>query len=195
MHGSGLVPLLPTPTPVRSIYPTPYAPPSIAPSSATAHGQFTRPMSFPPNRPHVPNLHHGGPPAQPQYGYMPSSRPNPMETQHPHYPNPLFPRQPVMQQLPPDPNPGSYGLTPGPTTGPYSPNFLQLPPIRPAAPSTTTDPTMAQQQQPRHPQQQRTLYGQPAYSMNPMSQSSHSQTEERDPKRPRMDIERVLGPR
>lgn len=173
--GSGLVPLLPTPTNSRLPFP-PYAAPSIAPSHAIAHGHFaTRPPVFPSIHQSAMQLPSTGPPQS--YGYaidqgLPSSQ----------YPNPLFPRRSVPSQMP-------YGVQ----QGNYGGNPFQLPPILPAPPGTTMDPAIAQQQR----------YFQPSsmlHSQFPLSQPATTQAEgsresgERESKRPRMDIKGILGP-
>lgn len=173
--GSGLVPLLPTPTSSRLPFPA-YAAPSIASSHAIAHGHFaTRPPSFPPIHQPALQLPSTGPSLS--YGYatdqgLPSSQ----------YSNPLFPRRPVPSPIPYNAQQGNYG-----------PNPFQLPPILPAPPGTTVDPAIAQQQR----------YSQPPsllYSQYPPSRPATTQPEarresgERESKRPKMDIQGILGP-
>lgn len=174
--GSGLVPLLPTPTPARFPFP-PYAAASTAPSLAVAQGHFataTRPPSFPP-------IHQAAllPSTNPQQPYGYANDPGLPITQ---YSNPLFPRRPVPSQTPYGSQPGNYG-----------PNPFQLPPILPAPPGTNMDPAIAQQQR----------YSQPPtmpYSQYPPSRPVTTQPEgrresgERESKRPKMDIQGILGP-
>lgn len=173
--GSGLVPLLPTPTSSRLPFP-PYAAPSIAPSHAIAHGHFaTRPPVFPPIHQPALQLPSTGPP--PSYGYasdqgLPSSQ----------YSNPLFPRRSVPSQVPYATQQGNYGGNP-----------FQLPPILPAPPGTTVDPAIAQQQRYSHPPNM-------LYSHFPPPRPAATQPEgrresgEREAKRPKMDIKGILGP-
>ncbi|KAK5955792.1 hypothetical protein OHC33_003433 [Knufia fluminis] len=188
-HGPGpsLPPLLPTPTPGRMLYPSPYGQPSIAQSTATARGQFSssqRPLSFPSTSSTNQQAHmapQAVAPAQgPMYGYANTGQPG-MPYPSSDYPNPLFPRRPVA--------PHSYSH---PAAGHYGMPQLQLPPILPAPPGINVDPAIAQQQ--RHFQPQHVPYGQPASSRPAASQPGRG-SEERDPKRPKMDIQGILGPR
>lgn len=181
---SGLVPLLPTPTPpARLPFPT-YAAPSIAPSHAIAQGHFaTRPPAFPHTQQTAGQLLSGASMGTiPQYGYpihglasdagMPASQ----------YSNPLFPRRPMASQSSANPQQINYGGAP-----------FQLPPILPAPAGTTMVPAIAQQQ--RHSQPLGGLYGQTPSSRPVTAQSDgRSESGEREPKRPRMDIRGILGP-
>lgn len=182
--GSGLVPLLPTPTPSRVPYAPSYAPPSIAQSSATAHGSFSsshRPLSFPHAQPQITQTSQIGPSmSAPSYGY--TAAPQPMQT-YPtsDYPTPLFPRRiDPSQPFANPPTPG-YGIAP-----------LQLPPILPAPPGTNIDPAMAQQN--RYSLLQGMQHAQSAPPRAPLTQTT-SESEERDAKRPKMDMRNILGPR
>lgn len=185
-HGTGpsLPPLLPQPAPARMPYPSPYARPSIAQSTATAQGQFSsshRPLSFPPTAQQAPMIPQCGPQEPgPMYGFA-TARHHGIAYPSSDYPNPLFPRRPVASQQYPNPTAGDYGAPP-----------LQLPPIRPAPPGTNIDPAVAQQQ--RHFQPHLEQYGQPASSRVPASHSG-GDSEERNLKRPKMDIRGILGPR
>jgi len=181
--GSGFVPLRPTPLLAR--YQPSYAAPSIAQSSVTAQGQFSSfqgPPTFPPMRPPILNFAQGSRPGAGHYGYMTTNGPSGIEPASSQYPNPLFSRQPIHQQLPPPGAPGAY-----------NPNTVQLPPILPAPPGASMGPAGAQQQ--RHFQPQLPMYGNHPSQMAPRAQPARGEADERDPKRPRMDIQRVLGPR
>lgn len=178
---SGYPPLLPQPTPrPMSMYgfPSQYATPSVAQSSATAVGQFshqrhssyssvpagplfTLPPSMPPHYQYAP---------QPQ-GVMPLSQ---------SYGSSLFPRTIPQQQDSTPANPGYYDTS-----------SLQLPPILPVPQGPQTDPTTLQQQSQYPPPV--TGVEQTTGQLRPpiISRPSH----ERDPKRPRMDIGDVLHPR
>lgn len=174
--GPSLVPLLPTPTSARLPFP-PYAAPSIAPSHAVAQGHFaTRPPVFPPIQQSTAQLPSTGP--MQHYGYsadqgLPSAQ----------YSNPLFPRRPIPSQMPFGPQHGNYGGNP-----------FQLPPILPAPPGTTIDPAIAQQQ--RHTQPPGMLYSQFPPPPRPATTQAEGRSEsgEREAKRPKMDIQGILGP-
>ena len=181
--GPNLPPLLPQPTTARMPYPPPYAQPSIAHSTATAQGRFSsshRPPSFPSTvlQPHM--IHQAPPPQGPAYGYAPTGHQGPVYSSS-EYPNPLFPRRPLTSQPYTNPPQGTYGSAP-----------YQLPPILPAPPGTNIDPAIAQQQrhfpmQPEQPSQQ--------FLPRPSALQPGDGTEDRDPKRPKMDIKGILGPR
>lgn len=98
------------------------------------------------------------------------------------YPTPLFPRRGMPSQTAAEP------------MGYYGPPPVQLPPILPAPATTNMDPAMAQQQQ-RQYQSLEMPYGQqqlgPRYATTQPTDSS----DERDPKRPKMDMRNILGPR
>lgn len=158
-----------------------YAAPSIGPSSAIATGQFIPPRNYgqgqhmPPPEPPSPYAHTAGPPSRPiapypqTYGYPSADPMRPPTTQI--YSTPLFPRR---SQLPPphaDPASSSAG-----------PSSLQLPPIRPAV--QRIDPVLTQQE--------------PRYSQQPTSRDEREgsgTTRQPDPKRPKMDIQGILGPK
>lgn len=185
-HGPGpnLPPLLPQPTPARMPYPPPYAQPSIAQSTATAQGQFSssqRPLSFPPTNQQAPMIPQCGPPSSgPMYGYSPVEHARATYSS-PDYPNPLFPRRTLASQQYTIPAAGNYGAP-----------ALQLPPILPAPPRTTIAPAIAQQQRSFQPQLEQ--HGRPGFPRAPASQFGDD-SDERDPKRPKMDIRGILGPR
>ena len=82
------------------------------------------------------------------------------------YSNPIFPREPL-----PPPQGSGMGM-PG--------SSLQLPPIRPAPERSFIDPSLAQQHQQMQPQSR---------------PGSTGDTRQPDPKRPKMDIQGILGPR
>lgn len=182
--GPSLPPLLPQPAPGRMPYPPHYAPPSIARSTATAQGQFSsshRPPSFPSTVQQPPIIPHCGPQASgTMYGYAPSGHPG-VPYPSSDYPNPMFPRRYVASQQYTNQTAGHYGAPP-----------LQLPPMRPTPPGTNIDPATAQRQ--HHFQPQLEHYGQPASSRVPVSQPVED-SDERNSKRPRMDIRGILGPR
>lgn len=178
------MPLLPTPTPSRIPYAPSYAPPSIAQSSATAQGQFSslqRPLSFPPARQQIQQTPQGGPSMPTSaYGYNPSMQS--MQTyQAPDYSTSLFPRRLGASQPLMNPVSTSYGPPP-----------LQLPPILPAPPNTNIDPAMAQQH--RYSIPQGSQQDQLSSARLPTAQSS-MESNERDSKRPKMDMRNILGPR
>jgi hypothetical protein len=149
-----------------------YAAPSIGPSSATATGQF------------VPTRGYGQPQQmhpQPPSPYAPSATqsarpiaPYPQMYGYPppttqSYSTPLFPRN----QLPPPSDPASSTAS------------LQLPPIRPAVQQRSSlDPALAHQEQRYTPQAQ----------MREQREGSGT-TRQPDPKRPKMDIQGILGPK
>jgi len=162
-----------------------YATPTISPSPATAMGTFIssgrafQPSTgMPPSQPpgyHViqpstvnppgPQNYQGGYQYPPPHGYMPPLPPQ-------QYSNPIFPRPPAPQ------------ATDEPPMGMYGSTSLQLPPIRPAPQGSHIDPAIAQQQR-QHAQQ------------HPREQQPgpDKSTREPDPKRPKMDIRGILGPR
>ncbi|EXJ94331.1 hypothetical protein A1O1_02725 [Capronia coronata CBS 617.96] len=164
-----------------------YAQPSISPSPAIALGTF-----IPPSRPYpsgpTPVPGPSRPPFSPQqsesslrsvasystgYNYPPPPR-QMGPPSHVTYSNPIFPRQPGSAPIP--------GGSLPPMQGPAS---LQLPPIRPAPPAAI-DPAITQQQQPRQPVQP---------SPRQELERRGDGTQEPDPKRPKMDIQGILGPR
>ncbi|KAI1610774.1 hypothetical protein EDD36DRAFT_303409 [Exophiala viscosa] len=161
-----------------------YAQPSISSSPATAQGTFTSSRQYPtPGPTPIPGQAPSyGPPQSESalrsiassysgmYNYPPPQgpmRPPPQMS----YSNPIFPR-------PPGPPPMQSETLP-PLGGPSS---LQLPPIRPAA-TGPIDPAITQQpqqiEQGRHRSQG----------------SSNDGTQEPDSKRPKMDIQGILGPK
>lgn len=189
-----LVPLLPTPTPSRLPYGPSYAAPSIAQSSATASGQFSqRPFaSFQMGRQPMMNFpQYQAPNNTPQYGYtvqeqipqqyryaQPEQSPNMYQSQE--YPTPLFSRRPVPSQPLIEPTMTGYS-TP-----------LQLPPILPAPGTPGLEQAVAQQQ--RQYQTHNMSYGH--HNMQGLaSMHGESEGDERDPKRPKMDMRNILGPR
>lgn len=183
---SGYVPLLPTPTGQRAPYGPSYAASTVAQSSAMASGQFAgsqRPVSFPPSFSHMGHIPPGTSHAQTPYSFA-GQAPPPAEYTSTEYPNPLFPRRPA---LPPQPSHQSHG--------PYGGPPLQLPPILPAPPRMNMDPAIAQQQQQHYFQPQYPPYEQVVQSGPTQTTQPRRSTEERDPKRPRMDIQGILGPR
>lgn len=158
-----------------------YAAPSIGPSSAIATGQFIPPRNYGqgqqlPPQPPSPYTQTAAGPARPiapypqSYGYPTADPMRPPTTQI--YSTPLFPRN---QLPPPHPDPASSAAG--------APS-LQLPPIRPAAQRSSIDPMLTQPE--------------PRYAQQP---SSHDQregsgaTRQPDSKRPKMDIQGILGPK
>lgn len=162
-----------------------YAQPSISSSPATAVGTFTSSRQY--GAPGPTPIPGQAPPYSPpqsesalrsiassysgMYNYPPPQGqmgPPPQMT----YSNPIFPRPSGPASLP--------GETLPPLGGPSS---LQLPPIRPA-PTGPIDPAITQQGQ-QH--------------TDPGSQQSHGSsndgTQEPDAKRPKMDIQGILGPK
>lgn len=158
-----------------------YAAPSIGPSAATATGQFVSARAYghgsqmPPQPPSPYGLT-GGPPSRPiapypqSYGYPPIDAMRPPTTQV--YSTPLFPRN----HLPPPTDPTSS------VTGPAS---LQLPPIRPTAQRSSIDPALTQQQEHRYA---------PVAPARDEREGSGT-TRQPEPKRPKMDIQGILGPK
>ena len=150
-----------------------YAQPSIQPSPATAMGtfipsprQYGQPMmGTQPPSPYIDAPRHFGPY---QGGYSYTSPQDQMGMPPPHlYSSPIFPRD----QLP--------------ETGPsmMRPSSLQLPPIRPAPERSPIDPALVQS-------------GPPSQEQSPQDQGLGTGTTRRpDPKRPRMDIQGILGPK
>lgn len=162
-------------------FPPMYAQASVSPSSAMATGTMTRaymPSSAPPQPPSPYVAAPEGPPRQfppysESYSYsQPQSYLGPPS--QPPYSNPLFPRS-----------------TPPQTTqsGPLNisdPGNLQLPPIRPAASASPLDPAIMQTERLQ------------AQSLPPPIRESRSNDDSMrapDPKRPKMDIQGILGPR
>lgn len=158
-----------------------YAAPSIGPSSAIATGHFIPARSYgqghqlppQPPSPYAPNT---GPPSRPiapypqAYGYPSVDPMRPPTTQI--YSTPLFPRS----QLPPP----HTDLT----SSAVGNSGLQLPPIRPAVQRSSIDPILTQQE--------------PRYSQQASSQDQREgsgTTRQPDPKRPKMDIQGILGPK
>lgn len=182
---SGLVPILPTPTPSRMPYgATPYGRPSVGPSLATAQGQFSasqRPFSFPSGQPQPRMIASAQQPNLSSYGY--GSNPQLSSSYPPaEYPTPLFPRRDAPPQ------------TAAESMSYYGPPTYQLPPILPAPPSTNLDPAMAQHRQRQYQSQDINYAQQPFATGYAPSQSSRA-SDERDPKRPKMDMRNILGPR
>lgn len=166
--------------PTRSQYYPPqryslYASPSIGPSTATATGQFYPPSSYAQNQPPYPPgssarpLAPYPPPAPANYGY--SNEPMRSQPQT-GYSTALFPRT----QYPPPAH-----AMPGPG-GPSQ--SLQLPPIRPTSERTSIDPSLASAADTRTQQPP----PQPA-------RGGTGTTRQPDPKRPKMDIQGILGPK
>lgn len=163
-------------------FPPMYASASISPSHATAAGTFTSPTrQYPPLGMSIP----GQAPAS----YSPRQSGSAMSTMagyaypYPHpgqmgpptqmtYSNPIFPRPTGA---------GSYSSETLPPFG--GPATLQLPPIRPA-PTGPIDPAITQQSQQQTQQPPQQAEG-----------SRDDGTQERDPKRPKMDIQGILGPK
>ena len=159
-----------------------YAAPSIGPSPATAIGQFIpssrgygqgSPMPPQPPSPYMPAA---GPsprplaPYPPSYGYSPQESGRPPITQG--YSAPIFPRN----QLPP---PQSE-----PAASMGGPSSLQLPPILPALQRSSIDPALTQPEGPQYSQA-------PPQHLRGTSET----TRQPDPKRPKMDIQGILGPK
>lgn len=158
---------------------SPYAAPSVAPSpmtaTATGFSYSTRPQSTSSNistQPPSPYIAHPGYlsqglPRQSQSftGYSYHPVEMPPNTQA-LYPSPIFPREQMAQTV--------HG------EGQYHAG-LQLPPIRPSQRSPV-DPTMLQQTN-------------PAQTSQHQDPSRRQGSGERDPKRPKMDIQGILGPR
>ncbi|KAK5210926.1 hypothetical protein LTR99_004554 [Exophiala xenobiotica] len=159
-----------------------YAPASISPSPATAAGTFTSPtrqypplgMSIPGQAPPSYSPRHSDPPMRGVGGYVypyphqGQMGPPPQMT----YSNPIFPRPTGM---------GSYSNETLPPFGGQA--SLQLPPIRPA-PTGPIDPAITQQTQQQMQQ-----------TPQQAEDSRDDGTQERDPKRPKMDIQGILGPK
>lgn len=190
-----LVPLLPTPTPSRLPYAPSYAAPSVAQSNHQAAGQFStqRPFStFSMGRQPMMNFPQYQAPANtPQYGYtvqdqmpqhyryaQPEQSPNIYQNQD--YSASLFSRRPVPSQP----------LIESTMTGYSTP--LQLPPILPQPGASGLEHNVTHDQRQYQPQNMQ--YGH--HSMHGLS-SMHVESEgdERDPKRPKMDMRNILGPR
>lgn len=154
-------------------YPT-YGTPTISPNPTTAIGQFIpSSQGYPTGQGMVTTqspsayMHQAGPYGG-GYSYF---APSQQEMGYPpsqQYANPIFPRS----QLPPP--------QPEVTMGMAGPSSLQLPPIRPAPERTSIDPALAQQ----HPS-----------GTSPQAARTIGSTRQPDPKRPKMDIQGILGPR
>lgn len=183
--GPSLPPLLPSPN-TGLPFPS-YAQPTIAQSMAIASGQFAHPP--PPSFPSITNQLPPQPPtatypypshmtAYPSYPHYQASVVHPPSAQH--YPAPLFPRQ--VGSLPPAPPPG------------YTAQGLLLPPILPAPARATLDPAYAQPARPGGPTARPPNMPQPNFGQQGRYQGQ-SEGDERDPKRPRMDIQGILHPR
>lgn len=188
-----LVPLLPTPTPTRLPYGPSYAAPSVAQSNHQATGQFSqRPfasfnmgrqpmMNFPQYQAstNTPQYAYGVQEQMPQqYRYaQPEQSPNMYQSQD--YSAPLFSRRPVPSQPLIEPTMTGYG-TP-----------LQLPPILPVPGASGLEQSGVHEHRQYQPHMQ---YGH--HSMHGLS-SMHGESEgdERDPKRPKMTLGNILGPR
>jgi hypothetical protein len=164
---------------VPSYYPTP-AQPSISSSLATAEGSFipssagqygVRPPTHPGQSPSPYTSRAESTPQMTSYtSYsFPTSQGQPERS---YYSNPIFPPQ-LPSTLP------SEQLAPLQTSP-----ALQLPPINFSAPSGLIDPAIVQQ---------------PAQSTQPSPRSGQESrddgTQEPDSKRPKMDIQGILGPR
>jgi hypothetical protein len=160
-----------------------YAPPTVQPSPTTAMGSFVpssrqylsgQPMmDTQPPSPYLmgpPDASRSIGPYQGGYAYSsPQEQMGMPSTQL--YSNPIFPRG----QLPMSHAELGSGM--------MGPSSLQLPPIRPAAERSPIDPALVQSgpsSQEASPQDQRPATG---------------TTRQPDPKRPRMDIQGILGPR
>lgn len=90
------------------------------------------------------------------------------------YSNPIFPR------------PALHGSMPGETLPPFGgPSSLQLPPIRPTT-LGPIDPAITQPTQPSQPTHQ---------APQQLEGAQGDGTQEPDPKRPKMDIQGILGPK
>lgn len=180
----GLQPILPSLMPSRMSYPTPYAAASVAHSSATAHGQFAapqRPLSFPQQQPMPASIQGMRPTPMNPYDYTRPVRP-PVNYNTSEYPTPLF----VRRQGPHHPTSESIPM--------YNTAPFQLPPILPAPPGTNMDPAIAQQQ--RHLLPQSSPYSQHMSSRITTTQAqTGTSSDERNPKRPKMDMRNILGPR
>lgn len=155
-------------------YPT-YGAPTISPSQASAIGTFI-PSSQGYGSGHGMGMsqspsaymHHAASYPTAGYSFYQPSQPDMGYGASQHYANPIFPRS----QLP-HPQPEV-------TMGMAGPSSLQLPPIRPAAERTSIDPALAQQ----HPS-----------GASPQDPRMLGSTRQPDPKRPKMDIQGILGPR
>ncbi|ETN42012.1 uncharacterized protein HMPREF1541_03951 [Cyphellophora europaea CBS 101466] len=159
-----------------------YAAPSVGPSSATAMGQFVPSRGYGqgphmPPQPPSPYVQPSGPsrpiapyPQTQAYGYGPPDSMRPPTTQI--YSAPLFPRN----QLPPphnDPVPSGAG-----------PSSLQLPPIRPIEQRSSIDPALTQQG-----------HAYPQHNAPRDPREGTGTTRQPDSKRPKMDIQGILGPK
>lgn len=150
-----------------------YAPPSIQPSQATAMGSFmpsARQYGQQPQSPYM--MSSSDAPRGPyQGGYSYPSPQEQMGMAPPQlYSNPIFPRSQMPQQF--DPGMGMMGHP-----------SLQLPPIRPAPKRSPIDPALVQG-------------GTASQEQSPQDQDSGAgMGRQPDPKRPRMDIQGILGPK
>jgi hypothetical protein len=154
-----------------------YAPPSIQPSPATAMGSFVPPRQYGSAQPMMgtqppsPYMMSPSEPSRPTslygsgYGYPSPQEQMGMQNQ-PYYAAPIFPRT----QLPPPPSEQTM-----------APSNLQLPPIRGPAERSPIDPALMQQP--------------PSQDPSPQQASSSGTTRQPDPKRPRMDLQRILDPK
>jgi hypothetical protein len=151
-----------------------YAQPSISPSPATAAGTFVPSLQYQGGQtqssyspPQSESAYRSIAPYSGGYNYPPPPGSMGPPAQMP-YSNPIFPRSSPRsgERLPPMQDPSS----------------LQLPPIRPAPPGPI-DPAITQPS-PQQPQ--------PAQTAAPEKDDG---TQEPDPKRPKMDIQGILGPR
>ncbi|RVX67655.1 hypothetical protein B0A52_08184 [Exophiala mesophila] len=160
-----------------------YAPPSVSPTHITATGTFTSPTpqysSGPTSIGQAPGSYHPPQtdPLRPLSSYSGMSNYPPLHNQIPphqtHYSNPIFSRPSLPQS--------SVGDSLPPLHGPGS---LQLPPIRQSAPIGPIDPAISEQQ--NRPQSQQSTRGE---------QGRRDRSQEPQAKRPKMDIQGILGPR
>lgn len=165
-----------------------YAQPSISPSPATALGTFVPPSrQYPPGPTPIPRHPPSPSPYSSQQSESAHQRPVASYSGGYNYPQPS---QGQMGPPPPSHVPYSTPIFPRHSGGPgeslppmHGPASLQLPPIRPVPtgpidPAITQEPRQTIPQSPRR-EQERTADG----------------TQEPDPKRPKMDIQGILGPR
>lgn len=188
MHATTYPPIRPlqTPYPRGPPFPAMYAPPSVSPSHATAAGTFV-----PSSQPYgggsasisaqPPTPYSNSPPEtslRPMTTYSSSYNFPPYQGQMgppTSYSNPIFPRTLT--------SPSITGESLPPIEGSVG---LQLPPIRTSPPGVgPIDPAISEPQY--RPGVQRSPREEPA--------NRDDGTQEPDPKRPRMDIQGILGPR
>ena len=193
-----------------------YAPPSISPSPTTATGTIispgrsysTGPMPLP---------------GQPPSPYQSTTPSEPALRSMAPYPGAYSYPPPQGQMGPPSQLLYSTPIFPRPVRSPrqsdalasfQGPSGLQLPPIRPAPPGGPVDPAIAQRQRQHGQQQQQQQQQQPPQQPQQSQQSQQSQqpqqqpqqqarenqgsgndgSREPEPKRPKMDIQGILGP-